>query len=757
MGISRSYAALGTGEQIGLLSDPKPLQTNSKTFCNNPKKGPGMTPTEHPPKTPSPRTGLLTLVPVLVVLAFAFAAVPAFAEGGEGTCPNEQLRAEQPYGLSLPDCRAYEMVSPLQTNGGDATDSPPRLIPGRVRASEDPVREASGEETEPAITYGARTAYSEAAGSLLEDQVLSHREPANDRWSTQSITPPSEEASLLGGYEGVYFTPELSQGLTDTHASLPPGAAPAGLEELYLANFFSGSYQLVSHFPPSEEIYHLQHYPEEDAVNPEGASSDLSHVAFEGGYAPVSESHLYEFAAGQVVQVGVSNTGEDWTVSAGYHSGVYERTLQDTWHAMSAGGSRVVFTYAGELYLRVNGEREQSEMNGEECLEPTAACTLKLSPGGARYWGANTEDTKVFYTENGDLYEYSLPAAHVTGRATALTHGGEVQGVAQISEDGAYVYFIANADLTGAAQAGHPNLYVSHNGGEPAFIATLSGSDSADWNKGPEENQAVVSPGGVYLAFTSEEDLTGYDNQPAEEGECEGKLGVHPRENGKKCLEVYLYDAESSALVCASCNPSGVRPVGGAGLSEGGANERSGDYRPRALLKAGVLFFDSSDALVAHSSGGRYNVYEYQDGHVYPVSNVGGSYESFFLDASPNGENVFFASADQLLPEDTGDNVEVWDARVDGGFPVAAPPCTTAEACRNASPPTPFVFGPPPSATFSGPGNLAPQPAVVVKPKPKTVKCKKGFVKNSKDKCVKKKSKKSKAKKSAHTNRRAGR
>ena len=33
-------------------------------------------------------------------------------------------------------------------------------------------------------------------------------------------------------------------------------------------------------------------------------------------------------------------------------------------------------------------------------------------------------------------------------------------------------------------------------------------------------------------------------------------------------------------------------------------------------------------------------------------------------------ENVFFASADQLLPEDPGGNAVVWDARVGGGFPV---------------------------------------------------------------------------------------
>jgi hypothetical protein len=168
------------------------------------------------------------------------------------------------------------------------------------------------------------------------------------------------------------------------------------------------------------------------------------------------------------------------------------------------------------------------------------------------------------------------------------------------------------------------------------------------------------------------------------------------------------------------------------------------------------LFFDSSDALVPHASDGRQNVYEYEDGHVSAISNVAGGEESFFLDASPSGEDVFFGSANKLLPQDTGDNVVVWDARQDGGFPfpVAAPPCTTAEACRAASPPTPSVFGAPPSATFSGPGNVAPPPpAVVKKVTKKAAKCKKGDVKNKKGKCIKKPKKKSKAKRASHNRR----
>jgi hypothetical protein len=244
----------------------------------------------------------------------------------------------------------------------------------------------------------------------------------------------------------------------------------------------------------------------------------------------------------------------------------------------------------------------------------------------------------------------------------------------------------------------------------------------------------------------------GYDNEQAASGECEESNSQIELSEAGECREVYLYDADAGTLLCASCNPTGARPHGPSTLGESPAESTSSSYRRRNLSEAGVLFFDSWDAL-AGAPGGVENVYGDENGQIAPISNVAGGKPSFLLDASANGENVFFATTEQLVPQDPdGNTLVVYDARVDGGFPVSAPPCTTAEACRNASPPTPATFGPPPSATFFGPGNLAPPPpAVVKKVTKKTVKCKKGDTKNKKGKCVPKKKKKSKrAKKAGH-------
>jgi hypothetical protein len=84
-----------------------------------------------------------------------------------------------------------------------------------------------------------------------------------------------------------------------------------------------------------------------------------------------------------------------------------------------------------------------------------------------------------------------------------------------------------------------------------------------------------------------------------------------------------------------------------------------------------------------------------------------------FLGASKNGKNVFLASAAQLLPQATPEFTNIYDARVDGGFPQSAPApeCTS---CQGVGSPPP-LFSVPASVAFTGAGNPTP-PAAVPKP-----------------------------------------
>ena len=354
-----------------------------------------------------------------------------------------------------------------------------------------------------------------------------------------------------------------------------------------------------------------------------------------------------------------------------------------------------------------------------------------------------------------DLYECGLPEGASKCELSDLTvaaaggHADVLRVVPLGGHDSSYVYFVAKGVLASntreftnsegktvveGAEAGKENLYL-WNGSKTTFIA--SGVSNNGWF-GNEQ----TSPDGKWLSFESEKGLTGYDFvQP-------------PGTQGYSINELFLYSAATGQLACASCNPTGEAPVaaGGVALFPG---ETRGVLRTRHVLTdAGQVFFETKDALVPSDTNGVLDVYEYEGGHVYLISSGTSSFESNLEDVSENGDDVFFRSNQQLLPQDNQEEaIVVYDARVDGGFaePSSPPPCTTADSCRAPVSPQPLIYGAPSSQTFSGPGNLAPPEA---KPKAKSVKCKKGFIKK-KGKCVKKPAKK--AKKSVRANRRGKR
>jgi hypothetical protein len=251
----------------------------------------------------------------------------------------------------------------------------------------------------------------------------------------------------------------------------------------------------------------------------------------------------------------------------------------------------------------------------------------------------------------------------------------------------------------------------------------------------------------------SERSLTGYDNR-------DEKSGVPDEE-----VYLYSYNAGSPSLVCASCNPSGARPVGVHDIEESGEgyglvvdrNEiwiegvpgvdnwlaaslpawtsitqtHEALYQSRYLLNDGRLFFNSSDALVPHDINGKDDVYEYEPkgvgscetentsgGCVALISSGESEQESDFLDASENGSDVFFLTSAKLSPLDTETGFVVYDARVCGTAPGAEGACPSPESapvkpcsdetCQGA-PPSPPAYPVPATATHSGAGNIVEQ------------------------------------------------
>jgi hypothetical protein len=204
--------------------------------------------------------------------------------------------------------------------------------------------------------------------------------------------------------------------------------------------------------------------------------------------------------------------------------------------------------------------------------------------------------------------------------------------------------------------------------------------------------------------------LTGYDNTAATGKECtKGEGGP------TSCLEVFEYDALSGELVCASCNPSGLRPLGQSNLSLMRVVPTAFFPQPENLTAAGRLFFESQDALSPKDTNGHIqDVYEWEPegigsceragGCLFLISSGHSTGDSMFMNATPSGEDAFFITRERLVPEDLDEMLDLYDARVGGGFEVPETAPCEGEGCRGPAsepPPQPGAG----SQSFNGPGN----------------------------------------------------
>jgi hypothetical protein len=229
--------------------------------------------------------------------------------------------------------------------------------------------------------------------------------------------------------------------------------------------------------------------------------------------------------------------------------------------------------------------------------------------------------------------------------------------------------------------------------------------------------------------------LTGYDNTDQNTQEADS--------------EVYRYSADTGELACASCDPHGARPVGSAFIgAELDAWASSPFYQPRALSDDGSrLFFSSPSPLVPGVRNSHVNVFEYEHSAVQLISSGTDESDDVFLDASPSGNDVFFAARQSLVESDQDQLVDVYDARVAGGFPSPAPPALCSGSVCQGSPSVPPALPSAISATFTGAGNL---PAPTAR---RIVKAKKPAAKRKSKK--RRTSKRTSKKRRAHTHERA--
>jgi len=449
--------------------------------------------------------------------------------------------------------------------------------------------------------------------------------------------------------------------------------------------------------------------------------------------------------------------------SAGTYQGLVNGYQEDSLHnAVSPDGTRVFWTNSpdatpvtpaghdagslitqqGRIYLRVNIGEPQSAVSIGKCTEASKACTIRVSQlvseEPARFISADPETKSAIFMAAGSLYRFDLEP---TPKAVEISGG--VKGVVGASEDLARVYLISSQDHTPGqtnsegeeAEEGGLNLYLYEEGAGFSFVAGLSSGDIPAtgvaqerptlMTYAPNRRTSRISEDGRQVVFTSAAPLTGFDNRDAVSGQAD--------------TEVFLFDleVEGGSLVCVSCNPSGARPQGRLTATiENGAIEYwtvarvpgwAQALRPtRVLSESGAVFFESFEPLVLRDANAAADVYEWRraatkeqclkdfGGEVFVSSSDGclslisagqGSIDANFLDASADGSDVLIATNSSLVPQDPG-AMDVYDARVNGGFPPPPVPPANCQAGACQSPSSPPDDAPAASSEFRGAGNV---------------------------------------------------
>jgi hypothetical protein len=583
-----------------------------------------------------------------------------------GACPNDALRSELRSG-QLPDCRAYELVSPVYKEGTfivsvfALSPSGSQVIAGSLGT----FGGAEGGEVPVSSPVGA-TAYAFSR--------------ANSGWTARAITPP------VSRYKGLGMR-DASADLSGTLWLLRTLAQPEGVTDLYLEQP-AGTIVKIGPATPEPEVVN------QDKYSYIGASADLSHVLFSSEREDPSmrwpfdgtasdASTLYEYVgSGQTapslagVEGGRASTTLVSRCGTRLGSSTTEERNGSMYNAISADGTRVFFTAVGEDDHECLGGGSGVEPPVDELLareelpsgelrtvpvsvSSLSQCSEAPSPpcADANFEGAARDGSSVFFTSTqrllagagedatpGDsavtlgctqasapgcnLYEYDFgPTGHglalvSQGAAEPEGAGAQVQGTMRISRDGTHVYFVARGVLTSApnalgqvAQAGADNLYLSVRecpGKEAScagptrrivFVATLAASDAEDWAR-RDARPALLSRENRFLVFTSRADLTE-----------EGTLA--------DVKQVFQYDALTGKLVRASIgqagfNDNGRTPVYGPELALASSqytnlltdNNYSTIDSPAAenavlAPESGAVFFQSADALTPQALAGQ--------------------------------------------------------------------------------------------------------------------------------------------------------
>jgi Tol biopolymer transport system component len=616
-----------------------------------------------------------------LVVASVLAAMPAptTAVAASDSCPNAALRTGA--SARLPDCRAYELVTPSDKVFGV----------GEMAV-------AAG-----AAAGGDHFAFSNSQALTDLNQAWPADYRADRSEGGWTAVAPDPRPFFDSGATLVAMTNDLSL------LEVTPRAYSAADQDFQGPGASNDLYRIGSagqvSFLSDGELNPVNIFAQ---LNVWAATADGSHVVFSyddpllaADAGRQSAPGLYESSPSGLRLVGVDDAGvrlTDGTVDLGSVGSASD--MISALHAVSADGSKIFFAaYDGGavsgkagLYVRENGEHTMA---------------IPATPDGANaratFLGASADGSTVYFlTTDGltttdadgaqDLYAYDLSTQTTTLVSDGTGSGTPLFSAVYANDDGSRVYFQVYGQLEpGVGADNQVNTYVSQNG-SIALVAATGAVNVSGFARQEQCSPTRLTPDGRYLLFESSDQLTSDDHDFSS--------------------DVYRYDAKTGQLDRVSQGPQGGNAETGAynnAQIAGGINCNDSYLdASHAISDDGhFVFFQTTEQLVAADTNQEFDVYEYdaQTGETRLVSGGYGPDDSQLMTVTPSGNEVFISTTDQLVASDHDALRDVYAVRVNGGFPdVPGQPSCRESDCQGA----PRVVEEPPviaSITFTGPGN----------------------------------------------------
>jgi hypothetical protein len=652
--------------------------------------------------------------PVVVGNEQTLTVVPAAASEEPSACPNEQLRGG--LSASLPDCRAYEQVTPVEKEGAQEIFSYGPSTSGALVSQ-------TGEDL---MLFAPRVNFGSSPDSGQSPYFFSHTSAgwqmtaagAQPQTGVETLTSQVYEPLNLSqlGFEEQFFTSTEVRSPNVEFKVGPPG----------------GPYTTIASVP----------YKQAGEVGEKGLvanSADFSklilevedHALLGHPTGTANGDDLYEWSGGKLSQVNVGIGSCGARIVKGYESP--ELARNSSAHAVSADGSRVFFEATpgsncggpSNLFMRVNG-----------------ATTVDI--GKYIFIAANAEGSSVLIeTHSSTTHEMLLYDVESSSAKPLFTTHQQITGSAAfaVAKDLGALYFSSTERLTSEAP---PAANEAHTFDLENIYRYDIASARLDFVAQTEAyGRGGLSPDGRYDYFTSSwvAGVPGGSEDRDERG------------------QVYRYDSVERVVQCMSCASSfDPEPKLGASFAESTSDgplitENGLPGHAIASANGNFVFFVTAAALVpqdldgeiaAHPGDPEYpsfdnspsgDVYEWRkdgvDGCAHAqgclalISSGTGGLLNLLVGTDESGRDVFIYTNSPLVPQDNDTAGDIYDVRIDGGErpPAARPVECEGDAC--STPPSPPNDATPSSLTFSGAGNLiasqAGRPAVRAK-KPKAKK-----------------------------------